>query len=86
MFKCYKCGLCCCNIRNNILYKELDDGEGICIHYNKESKLCSIYNERPVICRVDEYYELYFRNLMTIEEYYKLNYEACEKLVKSKIV
>lgn len=83
MFKCRKCGLCCCHINNNILYKELDNGEGICLYYDKNSKLCSIYNRRPTICRVDEAYELYFKDLMNKDQYYKLNYEACEKLQKN---
>ena len=36
--------------------------------------------KRPLICRVDECYDTYFKKICTREEYYKLNYEACEKL------
>lgn len=80
MFKCEKCGACCCNIKKNHLYNELDNGNGVCIYYDINNKLCSIYNERPILCRIDEAYDLYFKTSMNKEEYYKLNYEACNDL------
>jgi len=30
MFKCDKCGLCCSNIGNSKIYKDLDRGDGVC--------------------------------------------------------
>ncbi|MCM1480419.1 MAG: hypothetical protein NC085_12005 [Muribaculaceae bacterium] len=53
-------------------------GNGIC-KYLRGNK-CGIYNERPLLCRVDESYEAYFKDVITIEEYYRLNYEACNIL------
>lgn len=81
MFKCTMCGNCCRNIGNNPLYAKLDNGSGVCRYL--KGNLCEIYENRPLICRVDEGYEKFFSGLMSKEEYYKLNYEACEKL-KSK--
>ena len=72
MFKCNKCGQCCRNLRLNSLYAYLKGNE------------CSIYDKRPVICNVDKCYELYFSNIMTLEEYYKKNMEACEMLKNKK--
>ena len=80
MFKCNKCGICCRNLDKSDLYKHLDRGDGVCKYLNKN--LCSIYQERPLICRIDESYEAYFSEVYSKEEYYKLNYEACQKLQK----
>ncbi|WP_368043288.1 YkgJ family cysteine cluster protein [uncultured Ruminococcus sp.] len=81
MFKCDRCGMCCRNIRKSELYKELDDGTGKCKYLN--GNLCSIYNNRPTFCKVDECYDLYFKDIMTKEEYYEQNYKACNSLKKS---
>lgn len=80
MFNCDMCGECCRNLDKNELYAELDDGTGKC-RYLVGNK-CSIYEKRPVLCNIDKSYELYFSDAMTLEEYYKLNYEACEILKK----
>lgn len=60
------------------LYKELDRGDGVCKYL--EGNLCSIYDRRPLLCRVDECYKRFFSSEMTREEYYKKNYEGCLKL------
>ena len=44
--------------------------------------LCSIYENRPLICRIDDCYDIYFSSLMTLEEYYKLNTQMCKQLKK----
>lgn len=78
MFECDMCGECCRNIRLSELYNNLDDGTGTCIYL--DGNKCSIYSDRPLFCRIDECYELYFKDSMTKEEYYRLNHEICEKL------
>ena len=80
MFPCDKCGACCRNIDLSSLYVELDRGDGVC-RYLFEN-LCSIYDERPLLCRVDESYEKIFAGRMSKEEYYRLNHVACDKLKK----
>lgn len=80
-FKCDQCGECCRHIGGIELYKELDDGSGVCKYLN--GNLCSIYNERPILCRVDESYNLFFSNI-SIEEYYNANYKVC-KLLKTTL-
>jgi hypothetical protein len=47
-----------------------------------EGNLCSIYDKRPDLCRIDECYEKYFSDLYTKDEYYELNYEACRTMLK----
>lgn len=79
MFKCDKCGICCRSIKDNPIYKHLDRGDGVC-RYLDSHNLCSIYDKRPLICNVDEAYRQIFYLRMTRDEYYKLNYDACERL------
>lgn len=78
MFSCNCCGCCCRNLDKSELCKELDRGDGICKYLS--GNLCSIYENRPLFCRVDECYELFFKEEMTMEEYYNANSEMCEHL------
>lgn len=80
MFTCDKCGACCRNIDVSPIYAGLDSGNGICKYL--VGNLCSIYEKRPLLCRVDESYDIYFKNTMTRIEYERLNYESCIKLKK----
>ena len=82
MFLCDKCGLCCRNLKLSSLYTRLARGDGVCIYYDENTKLCSIYETRPILCNIDKMFYTYFSNKLTKEEYYKLNYEACKKLKK----
>ena len=85
MFKCDCCGLCCMNLNKSQIYEDLDRGDGICIYFDINSKLCTIYDERPEKCSVDKTYERFFKDKMTLEEYYQLNYEACNELKKEEV-
>lgn len=80
MFFCEKCGECCKHLDRSDLYKDLDRGDGVC-KYLKQN-ICSIYDKRPIICRVDESYYSFFKEQISLEDYYKLNYDACNKLKK----
>lgn len=80
MFICDQCGKCCQNLGHLELYKNLDRGDGVCKYL--VGHLCSIYDHRPLLCRVEESYEVYFSKIYSKEEYDRLNTEAC-KLLKS---
>ena len=84
MFYCDKCGACCMNLQKSKLYGELDRGDGICIHFNVETKLCKIYDSRPDICNVDKMYQLCFANQMPLNQYYQLNHQVCILLKKKE--
>lgn len=79
MFECDKCGLCCTGLDKHENMKEFHGGDGVCFHLNTETMLCDIYESRPLICRVDDFYDAYLKGKMSREEYYRLNYEACKK-------
>lgn len=85
MFKCDCCGLCCMKVSESPLYCDLDRGDGICKFFNCETRLCNIYENRPVRCNVDKMYELCFKEKMAKYEYYKINYEVCKELKKEGI-
>lgn len=80
MFKCDKCSLCCSHLDRSIIYADLDRGDGVCKYL--KGNLCSIYENRPLLCRVDESYEMFFLDKMTREEFYELNYRSCMELKK----
>ena len=82
MFKCDKCGECCRNLKMSDIYADLDRGDGVCKYL--EGNLCSIYDERPLKCRIDESYNEFFKDSMTLDEFYDANYRMCEELKKRR--
>ena len=78
MFNCDCCGCCCRNLDKSELYADLDRGDGTCKYL--AGNLCSIYDRRPLFCRIDECYEQFFKKEMSLEEYYQLNEIECKKL------
>ena len=77
-FMCDQCGECCRNLKLSNIYADLDRGDGTCKYL--VDNLCSIYSDRPIECRIDECYDLYFCEEMTKEEYYAANYKMCKEL------
>ena len=77
-FSCTKCGECCRHIDRVPQLAAFDIGNGVC-RYLKDN-LCTIYNVRPGICRVDFMYDKYFSKQISREDYYALNEKACREL------
>ncbi len=86
MFKCTCCGLCCKHLKYNKLYTDLDRGDGICRYFDVSSNLCSIYKDRPLKCNVDKFYQKNLKDIMPIENYYKMNYDVCKSLQEKERV
>ena len=83
MFICSKCGACCQQLELfGPMYDHLDKGNGVCIYFDQSTKLCTIYEHRPLICRVEEGYNVYFSNISYCE-YIKNTENACKKLQTS---
>lgn len=80
MFKCDKCGLCCKRVGRSEIYSSLNRGDGVCKYWDCTTRLCTIYEHRPIICNVDKMYDEVFKYQMTREEFYNLNYKACNKM------
>lgn len=79
-FPCTQCGLCCQHVHLADETRFLDRGDGTCRHYNADSKQCTIYDERPDICRVDLQYALHYHRLYSWEEFVALNLQVCRQL------
>ena len=77
-FPCSQCGACCRHLDLSPLYAALDRGDGICRYLT--GNLCSIYENRPLLCRIDEGYTAFFAGKMEKEAYYKRNLEMCAQL------
>lgn len=82
MFKCDQCGECCRNLNKSSLYEELNRGDGVCKYLN--DNICSIYENRPLLCRVDDSYDAFFSVQYTREQYYDLNYRECKNLKEQR--
>lgn len=78
MFKCNQCGECCRHLDRSGLYRELDRGDGVCRYLS--GNLCSIYENRPLLCRIDESYDKIFSEIYTRDEYYRMNEQACKNI------
>ena len=83
MFPCDKCGECCRNLQMSELYEELDRGDGVCKFL--DGNLCSIYQTRPLLCRIDESYDRFFKDSMTRDEFYRANLQVCSELKRKHI-
>lgn len=83
MFNCNMCGQCCKNLKLSELYSDLDRGDGVCKFL--QDNICSIYDERPLKCRIDECYDLFFSESMTLDEYYEENRKVCNELMKKGV-
>lgn len=82
-FHCTKCGACCRQLgRFGESYAWLDAGDGVCRYLDRASNLCTIYERRPLICRVEEGYDVFFSSI-PYEEYLEKTYLACEMLRRS---
>ena len=62
------------------LIAKLNRGDGVCKFFNVTTHLCSIYNDRPLLCNVDRSYDELFSTHMSRDEYYRLNYDSCLKI------
>lgn len=82
MFPCNQCGQCCRHLKMSPIYADLDRGDGICRFL--KGNMCSIYKKRPLKCRIDESYELFFKERMSREQFYALNLEVCRRFQKEQ--
>lgn len=78
---CTKCGECCRHVGNSKLFPLPTNPDGSCIML-KDGK-CTIYEDRPLICRVDDLYnEGYINKKYSYKEYIKANIDVCNTLIE----
>lgn len=78
IFNCCKCGECCRHLDKLESHRVLDSGNGVCIYL--KGNICSIYENRPLLCNIDKCYEIFFKEKISKEEYYYFNSQVCEML------
>ncbi|AUZ76703.1 MULTISPECIES: YkgJ family cysteine cluster protein [Aeromonas] len=81
-FPCSACGQCCRRVNESSKTAFLDRGDGVCKHFDEQSNLCRIYSERPLVCRVEEYYLANMSELISWDEFVHINVEICQHLQK----
>lgn len=83
MYQCTKCGKCCERMyllpQNNKWRKLLDDGKGRC-KYLTEQKLCSIFENRPVICDHERMYQEFYASKMSYKEFDTVLEQECKNI------
>lgn len=80
LFDCTRCGACCRRVNNSLETMQFDRGDGVCRQYNDDTKQCKIYETRPDICRVDLQYRVNYQDVMSWEEFCKINKAAYDWL------
>ena len=81
-FPCSSCGQCCRRVNQSDQTKYLDGGDGVCRYLDKQSNLCSIYEDRPLVCRVEDYYQEFLQDKITWISFVEMNVKVCEILQK----
>ncbi|RLL39818.1 YkgJ family cysteine cluster protein [Acinetobacter cumulans] len=79
-FPCTQCGACCRHVNLSNQTDFLDRGDGKCRYHDLTTHLCTIYENRPEVCRVDTYYEQHFKQKISWEQFVDLNLIACKQL------
>lgn len=74
-FSCDACGLCCEHV---VDHPDIVHVDGCCVLYDRETRRCSDYANRPLVCNVSASYQNY-RHLSP-QEYLDANYSACAYL------
>ena len=76
-FPCTKCGCCCKRVGNlNKFIFPYDIIDGKCEKLINNT--CSIYEDRPLICRIDE---LVYASGMGRDLWYMINADSCNKMM-----
>jgi uncharacterized protein len=79
-FPCTQCGACCRHVDLSEETRFLDRGDGACRHYDAANKSCLIYAERPLVCRVDQYYDTHYARFYRWKDFEAMNLAACARL------
>lgn len=78
-FPCNACGQCCRRVHLSEQTIWLDRGDGVCCHFDENTHLCQIYEQRPLVCRIADYYRTYLSEHLTWEEFVKINQDICKQ-------
>lgn len=79
-FPCVGCGACCAAVSHVPELVQLGWvlPNGVCRHLDTKTKKCSIYEDRPTVCRIDKVRP----PLVNVESWHALNWNVCGYLHK----
>ena len=78
-FPCTACGLCCKKVHLSEQTSWLNRGDGVCRYFDEQTNLCTIYEQRPLVCRVEEYYLQHLTQHYSWQEFVRINLEVCQR-------
>ncbi|MGL5251251.1 MAG: YkgJ family cysteine cluster protein [Enterovibrio sp.] len=78
-YPCTRCGLCCLKINRIPALANFHNGDGICVYF-RQNIGCTIYDERPLVCRIDEGYQQLFKNQFSLADFYQKNADVCNSM------
>lgn len=70
------------------MFRELgmDPGNGVCKFLDQDTNLCTIYEDRPLICRVDDLYnEVQLSKSISKRDWHRVNEKICKKLQEEEV-
>ena len=79
-FPCNRCGSCCRALENNIVFEELNRGDGTCKYFDETHSLCKIYDRRPECCNVRIMWEKHFSQKFSWQHFIAINKAICTNL------
>lgn len=78
-FPCNACGACCRRVNQSGQTSFLDRGDGSCRHFDVHTKLCTIYEQRPLVCRVEDFYAKHLEQKIAWHDFVQLNVAICQQ-------
>jgi Fe-S-cluster containining protein len=57
------------------------DHNGVCSKLDKKNMTCTIYEDRPMICRIDDYHKKYLSANVDLSIWHKYNADMCNKMI-----
>lgn len=79
-FPCNGCGKCCRLVDRSHETAWLDRGDGTCRNFDENARSCMIYEQRPLVCRVQDYYVAHLATRIKWDDFVKLNVDICSHL------
>ncbi|SEO16501.1 Putative zinc-or iron-chelating domain-containing protein [Pseudomonas sp. ok266] len=58
----------------------------MCVNFEVSTYLCRIYDKRPLICRIDDFYDQRLAGTMRLEDYYAANAHACKEMQQQNLI
>lgn len=79
-FPCNGCGKCCRKVSNSAETAWLDRGDSVCRNFDEVFNKCTIYATRPLVCRVESYYDKHLSDRYSWKEFIEININICRQL------